>query len=139
MNLMFVWNFDGVTDLQNSYPIKFPFKLQNATICFNASWFRTQDQYKFWAADRPGKPRNRKEMERNLLAFFVLFLSFSASSCSAYFFGDADYLEALAIPPAGGARVYIVTVEWHKRLEPKQFAIKTLTSVLGRYALSFLF
>lgn len=80
-----------------------------------------------------------KEMERNLLVFFALFLSFSASSCSAYFSGDADYLEALAIPPTDGARVYIVTVEWHKGLETRHFAIETLTSVLGRYALSLLF
>ncbi|XP_074565077.1 subtilisin-like protease SBT3.14 [Curcuma longa] len=67
-------------------------------------------------------------MERNLVVLFVLFLSFSASSCSAYFSGDG---EDLTVAPIGGARVYIVTVKWHKGLETEQFAIRTLTSVLG--------
>ncbi|XP_074565076.1 subtilisin-like protease SBT3.4 [Curcuma longa] len=70
-------------------------------------------------------------MERNLLVFFVLFLSFSASSCSAYFSGDADSDEALAVAPTGRARVYIVVVKWHKGLDTKHFAIRTLTTVLG--------
>ncbi|KAG6479609.1 hypothetical protein ZIOFF_063077 [Zingiber officinale] len=49
----------------------------------------------------------------------------------SYFSGDVNPVEDLAVAPVGGARVYIVTVTWHKGLNTKHSAIETLTSVLG--------